>query len=154
MPGEVLAIWVKRARRGPMDPVVRAELVAGQGIRGNADQGKKRQVTIIDQAAWDRMMKATGAALDPSARRANILLRGIELRETRGRILTIGNCRVRIYGETRPCERMDEAFPGLRAAMDPDWNGGVFAEVLDDGEIRVGDRVGIGGEGETGQRTA
>jgi len=36
---------------------------------------------------------------------------------------------------------MDEALPGLRAVMAVQWGGGVFAEVLDDGEIAVGDEV-------------
>jgi hypothetical protein len=36
---------------------------------------------------------------------------------------------------------MDEACPGLRAALRPDWGGGAFGEALDDGRIAVGDLV-------------
>jgi len=140
--GRLEAIWIKRAHRGPMDPVSSAELRAAHGIVGNADQGKKRQVTLIERETWDRLMAQLGGAeVPPSARRANIMVSGIRLPETRGRILQIGLCRVRVAGETRPCEQMDEALPGLRVAMQEDWGGGVFAEVLDDGVIAVGDTV-------------
>jgi MOSC domain-containing protein YiiM len=139
--GRLEAIWIKRAHRGPMDATRSARLVAGRGIVGNADQGRKRQVTLIAQEKWSDLMRSLGADADPSARRANLLLSGIDLADTRGRILTIGACRLRIAGETRPCERMDEAVPGLRRAMDPAWGGGAFAEVLDDGSIDVGDPV-------------
>jgi ribosomal protein S18 acetylase RimI-like enzyme/MOSC domain-containing protein YiiM len=137
--GRLEAIWIKRMKRGPMDPATEAVLVAGKGIRGNANQGGKRQVTIIERERWEALMRELGAALSPSARRANLMVSGVSLAGMRGRVLRVGACRIRIYGETKPCERMDEALPGLRQAMRPDWGGGAFGEILDDGEIRVGD---------------
>lgn len=139
--GKLEAIWIKRVRRGPMDPVASAELVAEQGIVGNANQGGRRQVTIIEQEVWERLMKELGATADPAARRANLMVSGIALQNSRGRILRIGACRIEIMGETKPCERMEAAVGGLRAAMYPDWQGGAFGVILEDGVIEVGDAV-------------
>jgi len=137
-PGRLDAIWIKRAHGGVMDPATRATLRAGRGIVGNADQGGRRQVTLIDRQAWDLITGELQGQVDPSARRANLLVSGLALDGSRGRILRIGPCRLRVNGETRPCHQMDDARPGLQRALGAPWRGGAFAEVLDDGEIEVG----------------
>jgi len=139
--GKLEAIWLKRMKGGPMDPTPQATLKTNQGLAGNANQGGKRQVTIIEKEVWEELMAAMGADLDPATRRANLMVSGIRLADTRGKLLQIGPCRIRIYGETKPCEQMDKALPGLRDAMRDNWAGGAFGEVLDDGQISVGDSV-------------
>jgi MOSC domain-containing protein YiiM len=134
-------IWIKRAHRGSMDPAARATLVAHRGIVGNADQGGRRQVTIVELGRWHELMDRLGADLETSARRANLVIDSLDLFDSRGKILRVGVTRLHVLGETRPCERMEEAWPGLKAAMRERWGGGAFAEVIDGGEISVGDEV-------------
>lgn len=124
-----------------MDEVPEATLVAGKGLAGDVTTSRRRQVTLIEREVWDAMMKELGANASPVGRRANLLVSGVTLAHTRGQLLTIGGARLAVGGELTPCERMDEYLPGLRAAMTPDWRGGVFAQVLDDGVIAVGDSV-------------
>lgn len=139
--GQVLGIWVKRSHGGVMDARPSAELVAGRGLAGDATTGGRRQVTIVALDRWRALTAHLPGPPDPAIRRANLLVEGIDLDESRGRILAIGEARVRIFGETRPCHQMDEACPGLQAALSPAWGGGAFGEVMTGGDIHVGQAV-------------
>ena len=141
MSGKLEKIWIKRGKRAPMDAVPRAELVLDRGLAGNANQGGKRQVTLIEAEKWAEMMCELGSDLDPSSRRANLMVSGMALQDARNKVIRIGDCRIHIWGETRPCERMDEALPGLRDAMRSEWRGGAFGTVLTAGVIHIGDSL-------------
>ncbi|MCB1054542.1 MAG: MOSC domain-containing protein [Acidobacteria bacterium] len=126
-----------------MDPRPSASLVAGEGIVGDANRGRsQRQVTLIEAELWQQLAEELGPAVDPVMRRANLLVRGLSLADSRLRTLAIGPCRLRVMGETRPCRLMEETLPGLQAALDPAWRGGVYAVVLTGGTIQLGDPVG------------
>ena len=141
--GRLEAIWLKRAHRGKMDEVIEATAVSGQGLVGSVGRSRRRQVTIIEQERWQSYQRTLGLDLPASGRRANLMVSGVSLAHTRGRILRVGPVRLAIGGETTPCERMDEVAQGLRDLMRPEWGGGVFAQVLDDGLLTVGDAVSL-----------
>ena len=129
-----------------MDPVDTATLVEGKGVEDSANFGSYRQVTLIALERWLDVTAALEAEVDPSARRADLMVSGLDLEKSRGRLLTVGDCVVRIEGEVKPCERMDEAFRGLREALVPSWGAGAWGVVLRGGSIAVGDAVSWHGE--------
>lgn len=124
-----------------MDAVAEATVVAGQGLEGSVDRSRRRQITLLSREAWTQCMLELDGEADPARRRANILVSGLDLAHTRGRVLVIGEVRLAVCGELTPCERMEEVLPCLKAAMRPGWRGGIFAQALDGGVIRVGDLV-------------
>lgn len=123
-----------------MDAVAEATFVVGQGLAGSVGRSSRRQVTLIEREKWAGFMDALGGDIDPGRRRANVMLEGIRLENTRGRVLRLGaDVRVAIGGETTPCERMEEALPGLQEMMRSRWGGGAFAQVIAGGVVRLGD---------------
>ena len=139
--GRLEAIWIKRAHGGVMDARERATLRARKGIEGNADWGGWRQVTIIEKERWEAVTAGLGVTLDPSLRRANLMVSGIDLEASRDKTLQIGGVRIKMVNETAPCNLMDAFHQGLKAALQPNWGGGAFGYVIDDGDIAIGDEA-------------
>ena len=129
--------------------VSRAGGVAGD-FRGALRPGKSdwRQVSLIEAESWDAAIAdlglMEGTVLPWYARRANLLIEGLRLPRKPGKVIAIGNSlRIEVTRECDPCSRMEEILPGLKAALIPDWRGGVLGRVLDDGEIAIGDEVRV-----------
>lgn len=137
--GTLEQIWIKRSSGGRMDAADSAELVTGRGIVGNANQGGHRQVTIIEKELWDAMMRELASDLPSSTRRANLVVSGLSLYDSRGRTLQIGECTIEIRGETKPCRLMEESLSGLQESMRRDWRGGAYGVITRGGRLEVGD---------------
>ncbi len=100
-----------------------------------------RNVTVLSREGWEAACKALGDELAWTTRRANLLVEGVELPETTGARLAIGDVVLEVSGECAPCERMEEARPGLRDALSTEWRAGVECRVLSGGTVRRGDPV-------------
>jgi len=142
MAGKLLSIAVKAGPRRAVEELRRASVSVEAGIEGDW-RGKSvgRQITLLFAEDWSKAI----ADLDPKApwtvRRANLLVSGLANPRTPGGVLAVGDVRLFITGETTPCSRMEQQLPGLRAALTPDWRGGLTANVIAGGEIAVGDKA-------------
>ena len=124
-----------------MDPVHEAVAVEGRGLEGDADFDRHRHVTLIEREVFDRLKGSLDDSVEPVMRRANLLVSGIRLEDARDRMLAVGNLRIHIRGETRPCGQMEEAHEGLMDALDLHWRGGAHGSIVNDATIAVGDEV-------------
>lgn len=138
---DVKRLWIREERRGPTLPRESLELVAGEGVVGDHAHGTKRHVTILFEDDWAAAGADLGRPVDPSARRANVLVSGGGGRELVGRRVRLGGAELELRGIVEPCGRMDEAAHGLRAALKPDGRGGVWGVVLVGGSVSHGDAL-------------
>ena len=143
--GQLLGIATRPAIKAPMNALHAARITTAGGVESDA-RGKPgpRQVTVLTSRGWDAAWLDLGASCLPwTARRANLLIDGVELRGKVGYELRIGTAILVITGETKPCGRMDKAHAGLKHALQPDWRGGVCCRVIRCGDVAVGSHVSL-----------
>ena len=141
----------RRSHSGtPVEEVKVAVLTPEVGMLGDC-KGRKfpdRQVTILAKEDWEAALSALAGPDGPpdlpwTVRRANVLVQGLTLPRGIGSIMSLGDCLVQVTGQTTPCSKMEDAYPGLLRALSPDWRGGVICKVLSGGGIMLGDRVSV-----------
>jgi MOSC domain-containing protein YiiM len=148
--GAVEAIFVaERAGERP-HPIPEAELVPGQGVRGDRyfagegefsrREGSGRDLTLIEAEAIEGLASEHGVEIDPEEARRNVLTRGIDLNALVGKHFYVGEVECRGDRLCDPCDHLQQLTkPGVLRGLAR--RGGLRADVLDEGTIRVGDRV-------------
>ena len=129
-----------------MEETDAATLTEAAGLEGDHKGARfpDRQVTVLSVESWRLAAAEAGEpALAWLARRANLLVEGVLLPRAAGGVVRVGEVTLEVTGQTVPCRRMDEALPGLRKALHPDWRGGVTCRVREGGLIRLHDQVEV-----------
>lgn len=138
--GTLIAIATRPARHATMETFPQIAITQEQGLVGD-HKGRPglRQVSILFMEDW----QAAIDELDPRAawtiRRANLLLGGLVNPQNAGARLRVGEALLETTAQTYPCQRMEDALPGLRKTLAIDWRGGCLCRVLEGGVARVGD---------------
>ncbi len=147
--GVVELIALAAEAEGPMAAVPSAEALAGRGLRGDRyargagtfsdPSGRGYDLTLVEAEALEELA-AGGVDLEPAEARRNLVVRGIALDDLIGRRFRVGE--VECFGQRRcePCAHLERLTrPGVLRGLV--HRGGLRADVLSDGEIRIGDRV-------------
>jgi MOSC domain-containing protein YiiM len=143
LPGRVVWIGLRPARRQAMLAVERAELVAGRGLAGDrySRLDGARQVTLIAAESLAAIGSFLGRPpVSPADMRRNIVTEGINLLALKGQRFSIAGAVLETSGECHPCSRMEEAFGtgGYNAVR---GLGGLTARVVEGGQVSIGDLV-------------
>lgn len=138
--GRVDWIGLRLVRRAGLLPVERVSLTFS-GLEGDHASAGKRALTLI-QAEHLPVIAALAhrTVVTPQMLRRNLAISGINLSALRGAALRIGTALVRLTGQCAPCSRIEEVL-GLGGYNAMRGHGGWCAEVLEAGEVRLGDAV-------------
>ena len=114
-----------------------------EGVIGDHGNSSRRQVSLLDEAAWRAACAELDAELEWTTRRSNVLVSNLDLQALVGRKIQLGSAVVEVIGEVVPCHVMDAAKQGLKAVLKPQYRGGVYGRVIESGQVHMGDKITI-----------
>jgi MOSC domain-containing protein YiiM len=144
--GTVRWIGLRPARHAPPISVTEVPAIMHRGLQGDRFAGgeqSKRQVTLIQHEHLSVLAALLGReAIDPALLRRNLVVTGINLLALNRAYFRIGSAVLLGTGPCHPCSRMEATLgPGGYNAMR--GHGGLTAQVIESGTIRVGDSVSL-----------
>jgi len=145
MSGHVEAINVRETSEAAAVSVQRVRLVSGRGVEGDryyapAGAGSGEALTLIAAEALEGLEADTGIRLSAADSRRQVLTRGIDLNALVGREFTVGSVRCRGVELCEPCAHLQSVTQeGVLKGLV--HRGGLRADVLNDGDVAVGDAV-------------
>lgn len=146
MNGTVKIICISPVAGQPMQNVTEVEAVAGRGLKGDRyeagegsfNKGKlgTGQVTLMNSTFFE------GSGYTFIDSRRNILTEDVELMYLIGREFKIGGARFRGLKYCSPCERPKHLADSVLSFKNIFFDrGGLIAEIIEGGVIKVGDPV-------------
>jgi len=149
--GTVESIQVSAEAEGAMVSVKEARAVPGRGIEGDRyflkhgtyskKMGPDREVTLIESEAVEAAARDYNLEAEPRDTRRNLVTRGVALTPLVGREFRVGPVRLKGIRLCEPCGHMEQLSgkPGIQKSLV--HRGGLRAQILEGGVIRVGDAI-------------
>jgi MOSC domain-containing protein YiiM len=147
--GTVDSIHIAPAAKAPTQAVEQVEAIPGAGLVGDRYFLKQGtffkpepdfELTLIEAEAIEAAQREYKVSLPAGEARRNVVTRGVPLNHLVGREFVIGRVKIRGIRLCEPCGHL-EALTGLPVIKALRHRGGLRAQILTPGVIRVGDTV-------------
>jgi MOSC domain-containing protein YiiM len=148
--GKVVSIYIAAVAAAPMKTVAQVMAAAGQGLEGDRysnklgtysnEPGSGRHVTLIESEAIEALERDYQIKLASGQSRRNIVTRGVALNRLVGKEFSVGAVVLRGTRLCDPCAHMEKLTVkgALRGLI---HRGGLRAEIIAGGVIRIGDSI-------------
>jgi MOSC domain-containing protein YiiM len=149
MRGHLVGIYTAETGGQPMDARAEVRAVAGIGLEGDRyatktgefseREGGGREVTLIAREAI-AAANTSDVTIGEHETRRNLVTEGVDLDALIGRQFAVGEVVMVGVRDCPPCAYLEKLTrPGVRAALH--GAGGLRADIVRDGVIRVGDEI-------------
>ena len=133
-----------------MESVESVHAIAGRGLEGDRyflgsgtysrKKSADREVTLIETEAIEAIERDHGLPFEPGESRRNVATRDVALNHLVGRSFRVGQTTLQGIRLCEPCSYLEKATgKGVIAGLK--HRGGLRAQIIADGEIRVGDAI-------------
>jgi MOSC domain-containing protein YiiM len=148
--GTVVSLHIAPGAAAPMRSVLEVRAVPGRGLEGDRyfnsigtfsnDPGTGRHVTLIEIEAVEALQRDYRVEVSAGAARRNIVTRGVALNHLVEREIRVGEAVLRGARLCDPCSHLEKLTRSgvLRGLI---HRGGLRAEIVSGGMIRVGDPI-------------
>ena len=152
--GRVESIHIAPGAKAPMQSVQEVEAIPGIGLEGDRYALKQGtfykpepnfELTLIEAEAIEAIKREYELTMPAGDARRNVVTRGVALNHLVGRDFTIGGVKIRGIRLCEPCSHL-QALTDLPVIKALRHRGGLRAQILSAGTIRVGDTVVDGRE--------
>jgi MOSC domain-containing protein YiiM len=149
VPGEVVAIYIASKAEELPHSVERVRVLPSHGLDGDryakgigtfSGHKGQRDVSLIETEAIEAFEHESGVSLTSAETRRNVVTSGVRLNDLVGKEFNVGKIRMRGLRLCEPCTHLVRlTHPAtLRGLV---HRGGLYAAILNEGEIAVGDSI-------------
>jgi MOSC domain-containing protein YiiM len=146
----VVALFIGATPKQPLQAVDQVISVAAHGLEGDRKfrgdgvsgpkNGPDREVTLIESEAIEAVNREYGVELSPIETRRNVVTRGVALNHLVGKPFRVGEALLQGIRLCEPCSHLESLTRcGVMKALV--HRGGLRAQVLEGGVIRIGDPI-------------